>query len=89
MPVALHIQVLLNFPKFVLFFYKFKILESIGTSAPKFGSNSESLGVFKAAMTESFNFVCPAQSSPVPSFRSVVINHFTGNHFKHSATIFH
>ena len=45
------------------------LTEPVGTSAPRFSSNSESLGVFKSATGKSFNFVCPAQASPVPSYR--------------------
>ena len=45
------------------------LIEPVGTSAPRFSSNSESLGVFKSATGKSFNFVCPAQASPVPSHR--------------------
>ena len=48
---------------------RFWILEPIGTSAPKFSTNSDTLGSFKSALGSSFNFVCPAQSSPTPSFR--------------------
>ena len=43
--------------------------EPVGTSAPRFSSSSESLGVFRSATGKSFNFVCPAQASPVPSHR--------------------
>ena len=46
-------------------------LEPIGGAKPKFSLNTESLRFTREALS-SVSLLCPAQGSPIPSFRLVV-----------------
>jgi hypothetical protein len=45
-----------------------QFLEPIGSAAPKFASKINSLS-FEEVATASLALICPAQGSPIPSFR--------------------
>ena len=45
------------------------VLEPIGGAAPKFSSDSKSIGTFDKKGGESLALACPAQAYPLPSFR--------------------
>ncbi len=45
------------------------LAEPIGGAAPKFSSDSKSLGNFEKSSAETLALLCPAQASPLPSFR--------------------
>ena len=50
---------------------QFKLLEPIGGSAPKFSAGSKTSSWFRKAEF-SLNLDCPAQGSPVPSYRLAI-----------------
>ncbi len=45
------------------------LAEPIGGAAPKFSSDSKSLGNFEKSSAETLALLCPAQASPLPSFK--------------------
>ncbi len=45
------------------------LAEPIGGAAPKFSSDSKTLGNFEKSSKETLALLCPAQASPLPSFR--------------------
>ena len=47
-----------------------KFSEPVGGSSPKFSEKSKSSSLFEI-LAEPFSLSCPAQGSPVPSFRSI------------------
>ena len=50
---------------------QFRLSEPVGGSLPKFSGEFDGFTMKKAA-TEPFSLSCPAQGSPVPSYRLVV-----------------
>ena len=47
----------------------FIALEPIGGAAPKFSSESKSIGTFDKMGGDSLALACPAQAYPLPTFR--------------------
>ena len=52
------------------------ILEPIGGAAPKFSSESKTIGTFEKTGGDSLALACPAQAYPLPTFRYKTVKNF-------------
>ena len=68
------------------------ILEPIGGAAPKFSSESKTIGTFEKTGGDSLALACPAQAYPLPTFRYKTVKNFRVlieiEHYKISSKIF-